>query len=103
MGLWSTVLRKRRLPKDRVVAHILDPITGYSNRELRVGKDIAADTVQRLGDSGEVFIVVAYDGGSPSATVRTRAEWLRAQSRQQALERDPDPSVWRTREEVEIS
>jgi hypothetical protein len=102
MGLWSTVLRRKRGRKDRVVAHILDSIRGYSNRELRLGRDIAADTVQRLGDNGEVFIIVTYKDGVPTATVRRRVDWLRAEAQQQVLDEKPDLSVWRAREEVKI-
>jgi len=103
MGLWSTVRRTVHGTKDRVVAHILDPISGYSNRELRVGTDIPADTVRRMGENGEVFIVVTYESGVPSAIVRRRADWLRVQARQEDVGPVPDPSVWRSREELKIS
>ena len=102
MGLISTVLRKRLPSHDRVVAHILDPITGYSNRELRVGTDIDADTVWRLGHEGEIFLVVDYQGGVPTATVCRREQWLRAQARQDASHVEADPTVWRKREELKI-
>jgi hypothetical protein len=58
MSLWSKLTRKTFGSNVRVVAHILDPISGYSNRDLQVGKDIDADTVRRLGDNGAVFVVV---------------------------------------------
>jgi len=102
MSLWRAVLRKQLPSDDRVVAHILDPISGYSNRELRVGTDIDPDTVQRLGHNGEIYIVVDYQGGVPSATVHRRDQWLRAQARQDANHIDADPSVWRRREELQI-
>lgn len=85
-----------------MVAHILDPISGYSSRELRVGRDIDADTVRRLGDDGAVYLVVAYDGGVPTATLCTRAAWLRAQTKQVAEDRVVDAAVWRRRDELEI-
>ena len=75
MSLWSELTRTTFVSSGRVVAHILDPITGYSNRDLQVGKDIDAETVRRLGDNGAVFIVVAYEGGTPTATVCKRARW----------------------------
>ena len=48
MSLWRAVTRMKLGSNDHVVAHILDPITGYSNRDLQVGKDIDADTVRAL-------------------------------------------------------
>lgn len=87
----------------RVVAHILDPITGYSNRDLRIGKDIDPDTVRRLGEDGKVFVIVTYDGGVPAANVCKRAQWLRAQAKQEAIGQAADASVWRSRDELEIS
>ena len=103
MSLWSAVLQKRPRAHGRVVAHVLDPITGYSNRELTVGKDIDADVVRRLGENGEVFLIVAYDGGVPSATLCSRAQWLRIRAKQDAVDRADDAAVWRAREELRIS
>jgi len=96
------MMRTMLRPRGRVVAHILDPITGYSKREVEAGKDIDADTVRRLGENGEVFVVVAYDGGAPTATICKRAQWLRARATQDAIDRDGETSVWRTRQELEI-
>jgi hypothetical protein len=101
MSLWSAV-RKQLSSQKRVVAHILDPITGYSNRELRIWTDIDPDTVRRLGHDGEVFVIVDYQGGVPTATVCERDQWLRAQARRDASADDVDPSVWRKREELRI-
>jgi len=102
MSLWSAVTRRKLGSNGHVVAHILDPITGYSNRDLQVGKDIDADTVRRLADNGAVFVVVAYEGGAPSATVCKRTQWLRAKAKQGVVEEDVDAWVWRKREELEI-
>jgi len=102
MSLWSALTGTTLGSSGRVVAHILDPITGYSNRDLQVGKDIDADTVRRLGDNGAVFVVVAYEGGTPTATVCKRAQWLRAQTQQRAADQDVDTSVWGKRQELEI-
>lgn len=102
MSLWSAVTRSKLSPNGHVVAHILDPITGYSNRDLEVGKDIDADIVRRLGDNGAVFVVVAYEGGAPSATVCKKAQWLRAKAKQDVVEKDVDVRVWRRREELEV-
>ena len=66
-------------------------------------KDIDADTVRRLGDNGAVFVVVAYDGGTPTATICKRPQWLRAQAQQHAADRNVDASVWGKRQELEIS
>ena len=103
MSLWSELTRTTFVSSGRVVAHILDPITGYSNRDLQVGKDIDAETVRRLGDNGAVFIVVAYEGGTPTATVCKRAQWLRVQAQQHAADRGVDATVWGKRQELEIS
>jgi hypothetical protein len=102
MSLWSAVTQRKLGSNGHVVAHILDPITGYSNRDLEVGKDIDADTVQRLGENGSVFVVVAYDGGAPSATLCKKAQWLRAKAKQDAVEHGVDAKVWHKREELEI-
>ena len=102
MNLWSAVTRRKLGPNGHVVAHILDPITGYSNRDLEVGKDIDADIVRRLGDNGAVFVLVDYEGGAPSATVCNKAQWLRAKAKQDVVEKDVDAWVWRKREELEV-
>jgi hypothetical protein len=102
MGLWRAISRTTLGPGDHVVAHILDPIAGYSNRDLRVGTDIDADTVRRLGDQGAVYIVVAYGNGEPTVNVCTRAAWLRAQTKQTHDDRVVDAAVWRKREELKI-
>jgi len=103
MSLWSALSCRTFGSNGRVVAHILDPIAGYSNRDLQVGKDIDADTVRRLGDNGAVFVVVAYEGDTCTATVCKRAQWLRAKAKQDAVDQNVDASVWRKREELEIS
>jgi len=102
MGLWSALSRVNLGSGEHVVAHILDPIAGYSNRDLRVGKDIDAETVRRLGDQGAVYIVVAYGDGEPTVNVCTRAAWLRAQAKQTIDDRVIDASVWRKRDEIKI-
>ena len=102
MSLWGAETRRTPGPNGRVVAHILDPITGYSNRDLQVGKEIDPDTVRRLGENGAVFLVVSYEGGVPTATLCTRAQWLKAQAREEASERPIDARVWRKREELPI-
>jgi hypothetical protein len=102
MGLLDTIIGRKTPSAGRVVAHILDPITGYSNRELVVGKDIAADSVRRLGDRGEVFVVVAYDGGAPTATLCTRAQWLRARAKHDPVTPEAGAAAWPRREELEI-
>lgn len=102
MGLWSALSRTKIGSGDHVVAHILDPIAGYSNRALRVGRDIDPDTVRRLGDQGAVYIVVAYGEGEPTVNVCTRAAWLRAQAKQTSDDRVVDASVWRKRDELKI-
>jgi hypothetical protein len=103
MSLWGDVLQMRPRARGRVVAHVLDPINGYSNRELTVGKDIDADIVRRLGENGEVFLIVAYEVGVPSAILCSRAQWLRIRARQDAVDRADDAAVWRSREELRIS
>jgi hypothetical protein len=102
MSFWNSVKRKKPGVKGHVVAHILDPITGYSNRDLQVGKDIDADTIRRLGDSAEVFVVVDYEGGVASANLCKRAQWLRTRAEQVDKNRTVDVSVWRRREELKI-
>ena len=102
MGLWSALRGGHPRSKGRVVAHILDPITGYSNRDLQIGKDIDPATVDRLGNGGEVFVLVDYEGGVPTATVCKRAQWLRAQARQDDKDQAVDASIWRRREEIKI-
>jgi hypothetical protein len=50
-----------------------------------------------------VFIVVAYEGGTPTATVCKRAQWLRVQAQQHAADGGVDTTVWGKRQELEIS
>ncbi|HTN48657.1 MAG TPA: hypothetical protein VMK32_04425 [Burkholderiaceae bacterium] len=102
MSPWRKIVRSKLGTNDRVVAHILDPITGYANREMLVGKDIDPDTVRRLGDDGDVFVVVDYQGGVPTATVCRRDQWLRVRAKQDATHEDADVAVWRKREELQI-
>jgi hypothetical protein len=103
MKLWDAMTGRKTQSMGRVVAHIFDPITGYSNRELAVGKDIAADSVRRLGDRGEVFLLVAYDGGEPTATLCTRGQWQKARANQDPVTPGAGAAAWPRREELEIS
>lgn len=103
MSVWSRIFGTGWSLRGRVVAHILDPISGYSNRDLRIGKDIDPDTVRRLSEDGKVFVIVTYEGGVPTANVCKRSQWLRVQAKQEALGHAADPSVWRSRDELEIS
>jgi len=81
-----------------IVAHILDPNSGYTKQIWQVGKDIDVDTVKRLGENGEVFVLVSYEQGQRSSAICKRAIWLQAKALLDESERAWKESTKRTRD-----
>lgn len=78
---------------ETVVAHVLDPIAGYTKQMWRVGSDIEADTVKELGENGEIFIIVAYEQGEPKTMVCDRALWLRVKAQDDEVDRSGEEAM----------
>jgi len=81
-----------------IVAHILDPNSGYTKQIWQVGKDIDVDTVKRLGENGEVFVLVSYKQGQRRSAICKRAIWLQAKALLDESERAWKESTKRTRD-----
>lgn len=51
-----------------VTAHILDPKIGYSTETWTVGQDVQREAVEKLAESGNLFVVVVLRGRHAKAT-----------------------------------
>ncbi|MDA0738193.1 MAG: hypothetical protein O3A59_04480 [Nitrospirae bacterium] len=85
---------------ETVVAHVLDPKTGYAKQTWRVGPDIESDTVKRLGENGEIFVVVAYEQGEPKTMVCKRAVWLQVKAQHDEIDRAGEESMQRIMDDL---
>ena len=47
----------------KVTAHILDPKSGYLKQEWVIGEHITENTVLKLSDGENIYVVVAYEKG----------------------------------------
>ena len=58
-----------------VTAHILDPNTGYSKQTWTVGQQISREAVEKLSENGNIFVLVAYEAGTPKQTICRSDIW----------------------------
>lgn len=58
-----------------VTAHILDPKFGYSKQTWAVGQHVSREAVEKLSEDGSIFVVVAYEAGTPKQVICRRDIW----------------------------
>jgi len=69
---------RRVLRLDRVPVHLLDAVSGPSQTEWVVGRDVTREVVENHVDpeTGALYAVVFYEGLEPRETkITTRAKW----------------------------
>lgn len=97
MSLWKTLFGNTGGAEEpgpnTVVAHILDPNSGYRQQKWLVGRQLSQEVVDRLGENGEVFVVIAYEGGKPKSTVCKKAIWLQTKAQFEAIEGEGHAAV----------
>ena len=84
-----------RHPNDRssVVAHILDPKSGYSKETWTIGERIKEATVQRLGQNGNVFVVVQYEAGMAKQVICKNEVWEQVRAQFEDIDRSGRESM----------
>jgi len=58
-----------------VIAHMLDPNTGYVRHQMVVGQQIDAETVEKFAEGENIFVLVAYEKGVPKHIICKREMW----------------------------
>lgn len=73
--------------ENKVTAHILDPKSGYLKQEWVVGEHITEDTVLKLSDGENVYVVVAYEKGEAEHLICKKEIWLQVKSQYDEIDR----------------
>jgi len=95
MGLFSKLLKKKPA---NVTAHILDPNHEYQTESWAVGADISDDTVSRLADGTNVYVVNVYEAGEIKQIICKREIWLSAKAQMDAIDNEGQAAMARTQE-----
>ena len=64
----------------KVTAHILDPKSGYLKQEWVIGEHITENTVLKLSDGENIYVVVAYEKGEAKQLICKKDIWLQVKS-----------------------
>lgn len=83
MGFFSKLLRKRPV---NMTAHILDPISGYLIQTWAVGSEDSDDTMLRLADGTNIYVVNAYVAGELKQIICKREVWLSTKAQMDAID-----------------
>lgn len=83
-----------------VVAHILDPNSGYSKEKWSIDEQINEETVQRLGHNGNVFVVVQYEAGVAKQMVCKNEVWEQVRAQFEDVELSGRESMRRIMDEL---
>jgi hypothetical protein len=97
MGLFDLFGKK---PSGTVMAHVLDPNTGYSQQHWTVGEHISAEAVSRLGDGENIYIVVAFEGGQPKQVACKKEIWEQTRAQFDGIEAAGAESMQRMMDEL---
>jgi hypothetical protein len=90
----------RKIPSS-VTAHILDPNTGYSKQTWTVGQHVPRETVEKLSEDGNIFVVVAYEAGTPKQMICRRDIWNQTKAQFESIEATGQASMRRIMDEIE--
>ena len=83
-----------------VVAHILDPNSGYTTQQWNIGEHIKEEAVSRLGDGGNVFVVVSYEAGRAKQVICKREIWNQVRAQFDGIDQAGSDSMRRTMDEL---
>ena len=72
-----------QLQDDDIPVHVADPFKGCYETTWKIGRDIAADTVDRRRDpkTGRLYAIVVYKDGSPEMFLCDQATWAEAKQK----------------------
>ena len=98
MGLFSKLLKKT--PTD-VTAHILDPNDGYQTESWAVGSDVSDDTVSRLADGTNLYVVHVYEAGEMKQIICKREVWLSTKAQMDAIENEGQVAMARMKKKLD--
>lgn len=83
-----------------VTAHILDPNTGYSTTTWTVGQQVTRETVEKLSEGGNIFVIIAYDAGIPKQLICRRDIWNQTKAQFESIEVTGQAAMRRTKDEL---
>lgn len=69
-----------------IMAHVLDPVTGYSKQTWIIGQHVTREVVDKLADDGNIFVVVVYESGTPNQIICNRNLWNQTKAQFGAIE-----------------
>lgn len=98
MGIFSNILKKTPV---NVTAHILDPKSGYQTQIWTVGTDISNDTVSRLADGTNIYVVRSYKAGEIEQVVCKKGIWLFTKTQMDAIDDESQIAMARTKEKLD--
>jgi hypothetical protein len=98
MGLFSKLLKKT---PENVTAHILDPNSGYQTESWTVGSDVSDDTVSRLADGTNIYVVHVYEAGEMKQIICKREIWLSTKAQMDAIDNAGQAAMARTKEKLD--
>lgn len=100
MGLFDSLFGKSSAPLSTVVAHILDPNSGYTTQQWKVGEHIEEEAVRRLSDRGNIFVVVSYEAGQAKRVICKREVWNQVKAQFDGIDRAGSESMRRIKDEL---
>jgi hypothetical protein len=92
---------KNKLARDvSVIAHILDPNTGYTQQTWIVGQHVQEDVADKFSENGNLFVVVHYETGSPKQAICRRDIWNKTKAQYDQIDGSSQDSVSRIMDEL---
>ncbi len=83
-----------------IVAHMLDPNTGYTRHPMVIGEQIDEETVQKFGEGKNVYIIVAYEKGIPNHIICKREKWEEVKAQHDMIDDAGGSATKRTMDEL---
>lgn len=90
---------EKKIPSS-VSAHILDPNSGYSKQTWTVGQQVPREAVEKLGEDGNIFVVVVYEGGTPKQIICRRDVWNQTKAQFDSIDETGKASMRRVMDEI---
>ncbi len=84
-----------------VIAHMLHPRKGVVRRRWRVGREVSAETVERLAECGHIFVITVYERNLPAQIIVTREVWNEAVREMQKVDADAKAAFQRAMTEID--
>lgn len=84
-----------------VTAHILDPNTGYSKQTWTVGQHVPREAVEKFSESGNIFVVVVYETGTPKQMICRRDVWNQTKAQFDSIDETGQASMRRIMSELD--